>query len=265
MWSVAKIHLWLRGRSCLWASSMTPRGDSRILTAGSFQRSLVTRDSCVSWEASLHRSVTAAPQGFLHNNKHFQGAVGAALLGSTRENPQATSEQHKGTRQDQRVPGGCSGWARLAPTQVTTSQLHPAARAPSAQPNQGELWAQRAGDGTVAPQAVLSSSFHLIKCYLQKPQRQLRPLRNTASPGSPFPCFSENIWIFAWVMCQQFGFVPGMSASRKLQSAGWGRRTCAVQYPALHNPQELPPANSPACTAWIVLVWYQTGSKEHDG
>lgn len=192
--------------------------------------------------------------GFLHYNKHFQGAVGTALLGAKSEHPQATPEQHKGTRQDRGAPGGCSGRARLAPTQVNKSHLHPAARGSSAQPSQGELWAQRAGDGTVVPQAVLSSSFHLIKCYLQKPQLQLRPLRNTASPGSPFPCFSENIRIFVWVMCQQFGFVPGTLASRKLQSAGRGRRTCTMQYPAPHDPQELPSGNSPAYTAWIVLV-----------
>lgn len=216
------------------------------MIAGSFQRSLVTSNSCVSWESSLHTSLTAAPQGF-----YTTAGTSRELLGGKRKHPQATPELHKGTRQDLGAPGGCSGWARFAPTQVNKSQLHPAARGSSAQPSQREMWAQRAKD---APQAVLSSSFHLIKCYLQKPQLQLRPLRNTASPGSPFPCFSENIRIFAWVMCQQFGFVPGMSASRKLQSAGWGRRTCTMQYPALHDPQELPPGNSPAYTAWIVLV-----------
>lgn len=106
--------------------------------------------------------------------------------------------------------GGCSGWARLAPAQVNTalrdhaapSQLHVSTRDSLLQHNQGELQAQRAGDGTVAPQAVLSSSFHLVKCYLQKPQLQLRPLRNTASSVSPLSMLQweyENICL---------GYVP---------------------------------------------------------
>lgn len=96
----------------------------------------------------------------------------------------------------------------------------------------------------MAPQAVLSSSFHLIKCYLQKPQLQLRPLRNTASPGSTFPCFSENIRIFACMMCQQFGFVPGMSAAvcrvrekdlhYAIPSSLWSSRASSWKLSCLH-------------------------------